>query len=81
MQSFEYPAVRHRLYQKLLVKRARQRQFDYHSYNDLRQRIESVEHDLRRIRDPLYLHLPLTRIQSQQEVNSAAEDSGGRAPE
>jgi hypothetical protein len=50
LQSFEYPAVHNRLYLQFFHRRARTNQFDWHTYNDLKQRALTVEHDLRRMR-------------------------------
>lgn len=62
-QSYEYPMARDRLFLRAFHKRAKKVQFDVAKYNALRERLHMLEHDLKRVRDPMYLHLPLNRLQ------------------
>lgn len=40
------------------------RHFDIVRYNELKDAVTQIEGDLRRLRDPLYQHLPATRLAS-----------------
>uniref|UniRef100_A0AC34Q713 Calcium uniporter protein n=1 Tax=Panagrolaimus sp. JU765 TaxID=591449 RepID=A0AC34Q713_9BILA len=63
-QSFEYPAACDRVYSKQFYKRATKYDFNIPLYNDLIKLRDSLKHDLERLRDPLYQHLPATRLAS-----------------
>lgn len=57
-QEFLYPDAKNR--QRLLTfhKKAKKHRWDVERYNTLKQGINSIEADLRRIRDPLGIHVP-----------------------
>jgi len=57
-QEFLYPEAKNR--QRLLTfhKKAKKHRWDVERYNTLKQGISNIESDLRRIRDPLALHVP-----------------------
>uniref|UniRef100_A0A1I8GPK2 Calcium uniporter protein n=2 Tax=Macrostomum lignano TaxID=282301 RepID=A0A1I8GPK2_9PLAT len=58
-QEYTFPAVWDREYLKKFYKDADKSSFNVEQYNELRQRINDVQSDLRRLRDPLMLGLPL----------------------
>jgi hypothetical protein len=63
-QSFDYPAASDRVYSKAFYKRAAKVGFDIEEYNQLCRLRDSLKHDLERLRDPLFQHLPATRLAS-----------------
>lgn len=58
-QEYLYPAVFDREYLKKFYSDASKQSFDIDLYNNLREELAGVESDLRRLRDPLLLNLPL----------------------
>lgn len=48
------PEVKDRQYLITMYKKAQKQGFDIEQYNILRRQLAEVEHDLRRLRDPLY---------------------------
>lgn len=60
------PEVKDRQYLITLYKRAKKKNFDIESYNQLKRQIAEIEYDLRRLRDPLNLQLPPHVDRSQQ---------------
>ncbi|KAL8601482.1 hypothetical protein ACOMHN_000424 [Nucella lapillus] len=68
-QEYIFPDVRDRQYLIRFYKLAQKKQLNIDQYNRLRQDITQAEEDLRRLRDPLQLHLPLKEIHKrlQQE--------------
>lgn len=52
------PEVNRRQYLLTMYKRAKKYKFDIEKYNVLRRDIAEIEHDLRRLRDPLTIQLP-----------------------
>lgn len=60
------PEVKDRQYLIALYKRAKKKNFDVETYNQLKRQIAEIEYDLRRLRDPLNLQLPPHIDRSQQ---------------
>jgi hypothetical protein len=63
-QSFDYPTASDRVYSKAFYKRAAKLGFNVEEYNQLCRLRDSLKHDLERIRDPLFQHLPASRLAS-----------------
>jgi len=61
-QSFEYPSACERVFSKEFYKRAAKYNFNIQLYNELVKLRDSIKNDLDRLRDPLYQHLPATRL-------------------
>lgn len=57
-QEYILEDVRDRQYLIAMHKKAKKQGLDLLQYNALRRQIVEVEEDLRRLRDPLYLHVP-----------------------
>ncbi|XP_076459810.1 calcium uniporter protein, mitochondrial-like [Babylonia areolata] len=64
-QEYIFPDVRDRQYLIKFYKLAQKKQLDVDQYNRLREDISQAEEDLRRLRDPLQLHLPLKEVQKR----------------
>ncbi|XP_037813504.1 calcium uniporter protein, mitochondrial isoform X1 [Lucilia sericata] len=64
--EYNMPEVKDRHYLITLYKRAKKKNFDVESYNQLKRQIAEIEYDLRRLRDPLNLQLPPHVDRSQQ---------------
>ena len=58
MQEYLLPDVKDRQHLIILHKRARKIGLDLERYNQLKDSIARIESDIRRLRDPLQLHLP-----------------------
>lgn len=58
MQEYNLPDVRDRQFLLTMHKRAKKHGLDLDHYNNLKRKVAEVEHDLRRLRDPLQLHIP-----------------------
>lgn len=58
-QEYIYPAARDRVYLRFFYKQAKKQNFNVEKYNELVKEIERTEASLRRLRDPLELHLPI----------------------
>ena len=62
-QEYVLPEVKDRQYLITFHKNAKKLGLDVDRYNQLKDQIDSIESDLKRLRDPLALHLPLkTRL-------------------
>ncbi|XP_038599332.1 calcium uniporter protein, mitochondrial [Tachyglossus aculeatus] len=61
-QEYIYPEARDRQYLLFFHKGAKKTRFDLEKYNQLKDAIAQTELDLKRLRDPLQVHLPLRRI-------------------
>lgn len=57
-QEYILEDVRDRQYLIAMHKKAKKQGLDLLKYNALRRQIVEIEEDLRRLRDPLYLHVP-----------------------
>ncbi|XP_046325893.1 calcium uniporter protein, mitochondrial-like [Haliotis rufescens] len=62
-QDYSFPDIRDRQFLLKFYKQAKKQNLDVHKYNELRDAVSQVEHDLRRLRDPLQLHLPITELE------------------
>ncbi|XP_053244551.1 calcium uniporter protein, mitochondrial isoform X2 [Podarcis raffonei] len=61
-QEYVYPDARDRQYLLFFHKGARKTRFDLEKYNQLKDAIAQAELDLKRLRDPLQVHLPVRQI-------------------
>uniref|UniRef100_A0A8C0LMG3 Calcium uniporter protein n=1 Tax=Canis lupus dingo TaxID=286419 RepID=A0A8C0LMG3_CANLU len=61
-QEYVYPEARDRQYLLFFHKGAKKSRFDLEKYNQLKDAIAQAEMDLKRLRDPLQVHLPLRQI-------------------
>ncbi|XP_013929667.1 PREDICTED: calcium uniporter protein, mitochondrial [Thamnophis sirtalis] len=61
-QEYVYPDARDRQYLLFFHKGARKTRFDLEKYNQLKDAIAQAELDLKRLRDPLQVHLPVQQI-------------------
>ncbi|XP_055610494.1 calcium uniporter protein, mitochondrial isoform X2 [Uranotaenia lowii] len=57
-QEYILPDVKDRQHLITMYKAAKKAGLDLNAYNDTKRQIAEIEHDLRRLRDPLYMHLP-----------------------
>lgn len=57
-QEYLLPDVKDRQHLITLHKAAKKAGINLAEYNDIKRQIAEIEHDLRRLRDPLYMHLP-----------------------
>eukprot|EP00063_Salmo_salar_P061046 XP_014035881.1 PREDICTED: calcium uniporter protein, mitochondrial-like [Salmo salar] len=67
-QEYIYPDARDRQYLLFFHKGVKRQRFDVHKYNQLKDSIAEVELDLKRLRDPLQLQLPV------QQLTAASKD-------
>ncbi len=78
-QEYNYADVRDRQYLLTLHKHAKKVNLDVDRYNQLRDSIAQTEYDLKRLRDPLQLQLPIQHLNSQYPISSSQEkDSGSK---
>lgn len=69
-QEYVLPQVADRQYLITFHKNAKKVGLDVDKYNKIKDQVHKIETDLRRLRDPLALHLPLkTRLVTQQELD------------
>lgn len=66
-QEYIYPDARDRQYLLFFHKGAKRTRFDIEKYNKLKDAIAEAELDLKRLRDPLQLHLPVQQINASQD--------------
>ncbi|CAL1544557.1 unnamed protein product [Lymnaea stagnalis] len=62
-QEYVFPDVKDRQFLIKFHKLADKEKLDVEHYNKLREEISQAEHDLRRLRDPLQLHLPIRELE------------------
>lgn len=86
------PDVKNRQHLITLHKSAKKSGLDLHQYNDMKRQVAEIEHDLRRLRDPLYMHLPApppksatysqTEIETSKKLKATLQDNEalGRKP-
>ncbi|XP_067828544.1 calcium uniporter protein, mitochondrial [Heptranchias perlo] len=65
-QEYIYPDARDRQYLHFFHKGAKKTRFDIEKYNQLKSAIAQAELDLKRLRDPLQLHLPVRPVSDQE---------------
>uniref|UniRef100_A0A915EB80 Calcium uniporter protein n=1 Tax=Ditylenchus dipsaci TaxID=166011 RepID=A0A915EB80_9BILA len=63
-QNFEYSSAHKRVFTNEFHRRAVKYKFDIQKYNTLSELGAELRHDLKRLRDPLYQHLPVNRLSS-----------------
>ncbi|XP_061766478.1 calcium uniporter protein, mitochondrial isoform X2 [Nerophis ophidion] len=66
-QEYLYPDARDRQYLLFLHKGVKRTRFDIEKYNKLKDDISEVELDLKRLRDPLQLQLPVQQLNSGKD--------------
>ncbi|XP_078387086.1 calcium uniporter protein, mitochondrial isoform X2 [Cetorhinus maximus] len=65
-QEYIYPDAKDRQYLHFFHRGARKTKFDIEKYNQLKDAIAQAELDLKRLRDPLQLHLPIRPVSDQE---------------
>jgi hypothetical protein len=70
-QEYIYPDVKDRSFLINFYRGCKKHQFDVIKYNDLKDRIAQIELDLKRLRDPLALHLPILPPKTPDEEYTA----------
>ncbi|XP_041032216.1 calcium uniporter protein, mitochondrial isoform X1 [Carcharodon carcharias] len=65
-QEYIYPDAKDRQYLHFFHRGARKTKFDIEKYNQLKGAIAQAELDLKRLRDPLQLHLPIRPVSDQE---------------
>ncbi|XP_051945415.1 calcium uniporter protein, mitochondrial [Xyrauchen texanus] len=66
-QEYIYPDARDRQYLLFFHKGAKRTRFDIEKYNKLKDAIAETEVDLKRLRDPLQLNLPIQQIDASKD--------------
>nr|XP_014346041.1 PREDICTED: calcium uniporter regulatory subunit MCUb, mitochondrial isoform X1 [Latimeria chalumnae]XP_014346042.1 PREDICTED: calcium uniporter regulatory subunit MCUb, mitochondrial isoform X1 [Latimeria chalumnae]XP_014346043.1 PREDICTED: calcium uniporter regulatory subunit MCUb, mitochondrial isoform X1 [Latimeria chalumnae] len=61
-QDYIYADAKDRQFLHYFHRRAKRKRFDVDKYNQLREEMEEVEEDLRRLRSSLHLHIPVQQI-------------------
>ncbi|XP_077206538.1 calcium uniporter protein, mitochondrial [Paroedura picta] len=64
-QEYVYPDARDRQFLLFFHKGAKKTRFDLEKYNQLKDAIAQAELDLKRLRDPLQVHLPIRQISTK----------------
>lgn len=64
-QDLIYPDAKDRQFLHFFHKRAAQENFNIHRYNQLRDQLAMVESDLKRLRNPIQLELPVDQVYSK----------------
>lgn len=65
-QEYQMPDVKDRQHLIILHKRARKVGLDLERYNQLKDSVSQIEADIKRLRDPLHLHLPVSQQTSER---------------
>lgn len=78
LKEYNLPEVKDRQYLITLHKKAKKKGFDIELYNQLKREVAEVEHDLRRLRDPLYVRYSPTSAPNLTDNSSilASKHSG-----
>ncbi|XP_057198073.1 calcium uniporter protein, mitochondrial [Triplophysa rosa] len=66
-QEYLYPDARDRQYLLFFHKGAKRTRFDIEKYNKLKDTIAETELDLKRLRDPLQLNLPIQQVDASED--------------
>ncbi|GMT22062.1 hypothetical protein PFISCL1PPCAC_13359, partial [Pristionchus fissidentatus] len=67
-QSFEYPIAKNRIFTKRFHKKAVLEGFDIDRYMAMVGRVEKLREELKRLRDPLFHHLPIPTLERFEET-------------
>ena len=67
-QEYLFPDVRNRQFLFSLHKKAKKHDWDVNKYNHLKEGIVKVESELKRLKDPLRLKLPVDKLEGAKEV-------------
>jgi calcium uniporter protein, mitochondrial len=70
LQEYVFPDVTDREYLLTMHRLAGKHNLDVNHYNELCDKISEAEYDLRRLRDPLQLHLPIEYLKKLPVENS-----------
>ncbi|KAM4810079.1 calcium uniporter regulatory subunit MCUb, mitochondrial [Rhinophrynus dorsalis] len=65
-EDYVYPAIRERQFLHHFYKKAKTQRFDVEEYNRLREEFAETEENLRRLRNPLQLRLPIEQLQAKE---------------
>ena len=69
-QDYLLPDVRSRQYLLSFHKKAKKNDWDVGKYNQLKEGIVKLEHELKRLKDPLRLKLPVHKLEGAKEAGS-----------
>ncbi|KAF4520368.1 hypothetical protein B566_EDAN012873 [Ephemera danica] len=75
-QEYILPDVKDRQFLITFHKKAKKQGLDVHRYNELQDSIARIEADLRRLRDPLQIHLPPAHLQESQPFGNLTDKQG-----
>lgn len=76
-QEYNLPEVKDRQYLITLHKKAKKKGFNVDLYNQLKREVAEVEHDLRRLRDPLYVRYSPTSAPNLTDNSSILSKQHG----
>ena len=65
-KDYNFETLKDRQFLISLHKHAKNSKMDVENYNRLKEQIAKVEYDIRRLRDPLQLRVPIREIDSKQ---------------
>ncbi len=72
-QEYILPDVKDRSFLLSFYKKSKKTEFDVAKYNELKDKIAQIEIDLKRLRDPLALHLPILPPKNPDEQMSTPQ--------
>lgn len=84
MQEYIFPDIQDRQFLITFHKRAKKVGLDVDKYNELKDAIVEVEHQITRLRDPLQIHLPIQEVTPSVKYPSSSakvSDSLSKSPE